>query len=273
MQAPTPIIIVTKGRHDMLAMTLASLYTLLSPTSGRFHIYHAWQDTDASGAPHSPYQESYACRQAWEAVRSLSGVFYTEAYMSGSVAACRAELIRFALNKNPGRPQPESVLMFDGDCLFHGNPLHLSIKDNRGVTGWSHVDLDNTRGFADYDGGIMRDTNDYLDKYGHLPFCEHPSPFHMYALPQNMHHVSTQAAWSVEALTKVGDDGKSVLDVWSEWPKGVRSYDVEGCRRIAALGYPIKILDCATYTTNLYNLPDAVEGDWLIDQAHPGKVI
>lgn len=271
MKAPTPIIIVTKGRHEMLAMTLASLYTLLSPTYGRYHIYHAWQDQHEDGTPASPYHSSYACRMTWYAISSMSGISFTEMHMQGSVASCRAQLIEGALAKYG--PPPEQVLMFDGDVLFHGNPLKEALKDNKGVTGWTHLDVTGDRGFADYDAGIMRDTNDYLDKYGHLPHCEHPSPFHMYAREQDMHHVSTQAAWRVDALTAKGADGKSVLDVWKEWPKGVRCYDVEGCRRITELGYPIKIIDCGNYDLNMHLLPDAAEGDWKTDAVHPDKVV
>lgn len=267
MTPATPIIIVTKGRHDMLAMTFASLYTMLSATSaGRYRIYHGWQDEQ------SPYVQSYAASQARLLINSLSGVSIVDHQLQGSVAASRAALIEWALLDAPGI---SNVLMFDGDCVFHNNPFQsANVRGNQGVTGWSHTDLENSRGFADYDGGgILYDTREYLDKFGHLPHCEHASPFHRYVSAQDMDHVSTQACWSVEALTaKDPEDGKSVLDVWHAWPKGVRSYDVEGCRRIARLGYPIKIVGCEHMTINMYALPDAVEGNWNADAAHEGKI-
>lgn len=278
MTPATPIIIVTKGRHEMLAMTLASLYTLLSPTRTRYDIYHVWQDTDNElpATPRSPYVDSYACRMAKAAITSLSGIGWTDSYDQRSVAACRAGAIKQALAYASSRSKgdlPENVIMFDGDVIFHGNPLKEVVKDNQGVTGWTHLDVNSDRGFADFDAGILRDTNDYLDKYGDLPHCEYPSPFHLYAAPQTMHHVSTQAAWRTAALTAKGTDGLSVLDVWTDWPKGVRCYDVAGCLRIAELGLPIKIIDCANFTLNMYLKPDAEEGNWVSDAVHPTKVV
>lgn len=278
MRAATPIIIVTKGRHEMLAMTLASLYTVLSTTRSRYDIYHVWQDLDSFGEQVSPYDRlngSYACRMAKAAVTSMGGVSWTDLWMDGSVGACRAAAINMALADadHRQRPRPENVLMFDGDVVFHGNPLAEAVKDNKGVTGWTHLDVTDERGFADFSHRIMCDVNDYLDEFGDLPHCEHPSPFHMYSRDQEMHHVSTAAAWRVDALTAKGADGQSVLDVWGNWPRGVRCYDVEGCRRIAELGYPIKILSCANYDLNMHLLADAVEGDWTSDAVHPTKVV
>lgn len=263
MTTRTPLVLVTRGRLDMLAATLGSLYSSLAGHSASYAVYHVWQDDV------SPYDESYALKQIREAFRALSGIMWVDFHMTGAVAACRAEAIRRALNRCG---DVTDVVMFDGDVLFHNDPIRTALRGNKGVTGWTHLDVANDRGFADYFDGILYSPEDYLQRFGHLPHCQHPSPFHRYARTADIHHVSTHAAWAVDALIAKGKDGQSVLDVWASWPPGVRSYDVAGCVRIAELGYPVRILECGHLTINLYVKPDSAEGYWVSDAIHPDKV-
>lgn len=256
----TPLILVTRGRLDMLASTLGSLYSL---AHGRFSIYHVWQDAQ------SPYNRSYACFQLRKAFTRI-GVRWIDYFMEGSVAACRAHAIRKALGDYTSL---ENVVMFDGDVLFHGDPITRALDGNQGVTGWTHLDVTGERGFADYTDSVLKSPTEYAERFGHLAHCDQPSPFHLYADPSDMHYVSTQAAWSIAALQHVGADRQSVLDVWANWPVGLRCYDVVGCRRIRELGYPIRILNADQYTLNLHLRPDGDEGYWIDDAVHPSKEV
>jgi hypothetical protein len=244
----------------MLAMTLSSLVTSYTGAGRHFHLVLVYQDQDPS--------REYAVSQLVRLARSYGHMIDVHSY-GDSVAKSRAFALRKLADMGVGW-----VAMFDDDIVFHGNPVSAALDfirtspANTGVVGWSHLDFANDRGYNDFDLDVHTQQS-YKDKYGHLPYCESPSPFHRYVHSFATDKLSTQAAWSLSALHSAG-----VLDMWASWPPGLRCYDHSGVRRLCSTGYTALMgSQDLGWSWNMYMKPDSVENYWTGDAVHPTKIV
>lgn len=260
-----PLILVTRGRLDLLAGTLGSLFAQLTSRQLPFvpRIVHVWQDDS------SPYEQSYGLHQL-RAAFGVCGISFRDFQHVGSVASSRARAITSEMQHS----NFSYVAMFDGDVLFMGRPIEqafrrLKAQPHPGAVGWTHMDLSNERGFADFSHDVFADPEHHLHRYAGVAWADTHSAFHFYEKTSRIDHVSTQAVWNVDALLACG-----VLDLWASWSAGVRSYDVTGSSALRKAGHDVEILSCRLgYTWNTYLKSDAHENYWLADAASPGKVI
>jgi hypothetical protein len=164
--------------------------------------------------------------------------------------------------------------MLDGDVVIQGNPIDccynylLHCDKYIAAIGWSHMDYENARNFPDWSRTPLRSSLEHHRLYGHLPYCDKSSAFHFYESLSPVDQISTQGAWRISSLRSAG-----LLSKWAEWPAGVRSYDVDGCKDLINQGSTIQVAPVHWgFTWNMYMKSDAVEGNWLSDKVNVGKV-
>jgi hypothetical protein len=210
MSSGIGVVIVSRGRRDLLTGTLACLLAQTWEHLSIFLVLHE-----------SEQHENYALMQYLHAFAAKGITLHVEyGRMDRSLAALRSEKLRML-----GRAGIKYALMLDNDLWFDSTTIErlYMAADFRGsvATTMPMFDVRNEREYPDWSMRIYKSPDEFTSENpGSVAWA-----YHLYEEGGYIPVSTTNALWDIAQLRDYG-----VLDYWDKYPIGQRFYDSLGSK-------------------------------------------